>query len=130
MYKLQFNIKLFSAFATRAYRNVLINNLGKTFFPLRDTLDVFEYYFWMYENNGFYIHPNIKMEQIERIIWVMPFADSCMGLETDLDPDDYPALIENHFLTRYQDCDYNINHFFSGEIRALRYHEVYISGTE
>ena len=128
--KLHFNFALFSAFATKAHRNVLSNKPTRRLFPLYDTLYVFEYYFWKYENtnfepyqNGFYIHPNIKMEQIERIIEAMPFADSDMGLETDLAPGDYPAMIDKHFKTRYDNCDYNINHFFSGEIRALRYHE-------
>ena len=37
-----------------------------------------------------------------------------------LAPEDYLDLIDLHFKTRYRNCDYNINHFFSGRIREMR----------
>ena len=42
----------------------------------------------------------------------------------DIDPDCYEDMIDKHFRTRYRNCDYNINHFFSGRIRVLRFYET------
>ena len=42
----------------------------------------------------------------------------------DIDPDCYEDMIDRHFRTRYRNCDYNINHFFSGRIRELRFYET------
>ena len=36
----------------------------------------------------------------------------------------HPPMIDQHFQTRYRRCDYNINHFFSGRIRELRFYET------
>lgn len=42
---------------------------------------------------------------------------------TDISPDAYYAMIDQHFATKYKNCDYNINHFFSGKVRELRFYE-------
>ena len=88
---------------------------------------MFAYYFEQYEAWQRCPHPFLKAEQIQRIIEAMPYIDSdTYGFENDqIDSDAYPAMIDKHFETEYRDCDYNINHFFSGDIRALRYYEVH-----
>ena len=44
---------------------------------------------------------------------------------SDVDPEVYQVLIDKHFATKYRHCDYNINHFFSGRIRLMRWLEEF-----
>lgn len=88
-------------------------------YTLKETLWVFLYYFWRYEQEFSRPHPNIRMRQIQRIMKIMPYLDN-----GELLPSVYGYIIEQHFQTKYRNCDYNINHFFSGRIRELRYHET------
>ena len=115
-----FNFPLFKRLAIRAYHNV-----GGTSFSLDETLYVFEYYFNKYEKTFKQVHPNIRMAQIERIIEVMPYIDNngTSSAGCDIEPSDYETLIDKHFKTQYHNCDYNLNHFFSGDIRLLRFYE-------
>ena len=46
------------------------------------------------------------------------------GVPFEFEYEEYAPIIEQHFKTQYYNCDYNINHFFSGKIRALRFYEV------
>lgn len=95
-------------------------------YSLEDALGVFRCYFERYEEHTGKPHPPINASQIVRIVQNMPWI--CLGVKDgvciDLSPDAYPAMIEQHFETRYHRCDYNINHFFSGRVRALRYYEA------
>ena len=115
-----FNFPLFSVLATKAY-----NKLDKHAYTLQEVLSVFEYYFQQYERITHGVHPPIRMEQIERIINAMPYidGDNRSSAGGDIDAEAYEALIDNHFQTDYRDCDYNINHFFSGDIRLMRFYE-------
>ena len=65
-------------------------------------------------------------ERIERIIREMPYIDETDKHHSTMDvaPDCYEPMIDQHFQTRYRNCDYNINHFFSGRIRELRFYET------
>ena len=70
---------------------------------------------------------NVNMaREVERIIREMPYIDETDKLNStmDIDPDCYEDMIDKHFRTRYRNCDYNINHFFSGRIRELRFYET------
>jgi hypothetical protein len=92
-------------------------------YSLQDALSVFRYYFEQYEKHMGKPHPPIRASQIVRICQDMPyiFPDG-EGIE-DVTPDGYYAMIDKHFRTKYRRCDYNINHFFSGRIRELRFFE-------
>ena len=70
-------------------------------------------------------HPPIKASQIVRICQDMPYISrECSGGRyADIEPEDYPVLIDKYFATRYRGCDRNINHFFSGRIRELKFYE-------
>ena len=72
------------------------------------------------------LRPPIRAVQIERIIREMPYIDETDKANStmDIDPDCYEDMIDKHFRTRYRNCDYNINHFFSGRIRVLRFYET------
>ena len=83
-------------------------------YTVDEVLFVFYEYFKAYEDFLGSAHPPIRVGQIKNIIDAMP----------DFDPLTYPELIAQHFLTEYKDCDYNINHFFSGQIRELRQCEI------
>ena len=97
-------------------------------YSLDDVLMVFECYFNEYEQRLGRPHPNIRTEQIRRIVAVMPYLDNdgydIASKIADLPPDLYKHIIAQHFSTNYRNCDYNINHFFSGKIRQLRYYEL------
>lgn len=94
-------------------------------YTLDQCLDVFRCYFRTYEEYRGCPHPQIKREQISHIMREMP----CISLEDRgnrlelLDPEDYEVLIALHFKTRYQHCDFNINHFFAGRVREIRLYD-------
>ena len=93
---------------------------------LRRCWRCFRYYFEQYEAYTGAPHPPIRAVQIERIIREMPYIDETDKANStmDIDPDCYEDMIDKHFRTRYRNCDYNINHFFSGRIRVLRFYET------
>lgn len=95
-------------------------------YSLEEVLAVFRYYFQRYEEETGRPHPNICLEQIRRIIQLMPYLslDDIGGYLADVEPFVYEELIDQHFKTKYRHCDYNINHFFSGRIRELRFFET------
>lgn len=94
-------------------------------FSYEDVMSVFDDYFGFYEFYMHAVHPPIKKAQIKKIMLKMPI---CEDLETDdpfdLEPYDYHRMIKRYFNTVFQNCNYNINHFFSGKIRAIKYYEV------
>lgn len=94
-------------------------------YSLGDALSVFKYYFERYEEHTGHPHPPIRADQIVRIIRAMPWLCETSKLSScvELEPFCYPSLIDKHFATKYRNCDYNINHFFSGKIRELRFYE-------
>jgi len=116
-----FDFKLFSAFATKAYKS-----LDSPIYSLEEALSVFRYYFETYEHYGSSNpHPPIKVEQIARFIEAMPSVECEHNNHTrDIEPEDYETLIDQHFQTPYRNCDYNINHFFTGDIRMNRFYET------
>jgi len=115
-----FDFRIFSRLTERAYKNT-----GMTEYSLDDVLSVFRYYFEKYEQTFKAVHPNIRLLQIEQLINKMPYidGDGNSGAGGDISPEDYETLIDAHFKTQYRNCDYNISHFFSGDIRLFRLYE-------
>lgn len=116
---MQFDFGLFSSIAARVYRP---GNL----YSLEDCLQVFGSYFQTYEDCMGRPHPPIRAEQISRIMQSMPWVceDDRGAVAPDIEPGWYSDLITLHFKTKYRRCDYNINHFFSGRVRELRFYEM------
>lgn len=114
---MQFDFRRFSWSAALAYKE------GNPY-TLEECLEVFRLYFQTYEEYMGHPHPPIKREQIARIMLVMPAAGWYIPDCQEIMPCDYKYVIPLHFKTKYQRCDYNINHFFSGRIRELRRHEA------
>jgi hypothetical protein len=116
-----FDFRIFRRLTERAYKNA-----GTSAYSLDDVLSVFRHYFQRYEETFKRVHPNVRFAQIERLIEAMPYidGDGNSGAGGDVTVDEYRAMIDAHFKTQYRNCDYNINHFFSGDIRLLRYYET------
>lgn len=99
-------------------------------YSLGDVLSVFRYYFQCYEEKFGRPHPNIRTQQIRRIVTKMPYITAEMERELsgsgfpEIPATVYPYIIDKHFETEYLQCDFNINHFFSGKIRFLRCQEA------
>lgn len=96
-------------------------------YSFEDVLLVFRYYFQRYEEFTGHAHPPIRVEQIRRIIETMPYISGTSRplRDAEISAEDYFPLIEAHFKTQYRNCDFNINHFFSGRIRELRFFEEF-----
>ena len=117
-----FDFERFIIAAKLAYRRC-----GSSVYSFEEVLQVFQYYFETYELIFGEAHPMISIDQIARIIEKMPFALNAAEFSSrtiDITPDDYRVMIDQHFITNYRCCDYNINHFFSGRIREMRYFET------
>ena len=95
-------------------------------YSFAETMEVFHCYFETYEKYIGRPHPPIRAAQIARIIQLMPYLDeSSVGSDyREVEPENYPDVIDKHFRTKYRHCDYNINHFFAGRIRELRWFET------
>ena len=114
-----FDFERITISAKLAYRRC-----GEGAYSLEEVLHVFRYYFETYELIFDEAHPAIRIAQIARIIDCMPFIFDG-GKMIDISPDEYETIIDQHFNTKYMaGCDYNINHFFSGDIRENRYYET------
>lgn len=91
---------------------------------LEDCIDVFRYYYRQYEAIFHKDHPRLKNKTIREIIEKLPYTTDELDRDIDLDPDMYPTLINSYFDQDFgPGCDYSIQHFMSGMIRALRYYE-------
>lgn len=115
-----FDFERFSISTKLAYRRCNGNA-----YTLDEVLSVFKYYFETYEMIFETAHPVISISQTARIIEKMPFLfEEGQDSISDITPDDYVNMIDQHFITQYRNCDYNVNHFFTGKIRNMRYYET------
>lgn len=110
-----FDFESFTRIVKLAYRRC-----GGSSYTLPEVLQVFRYYFVTYELIFEQPHPFINVSQAAGIIEKMPRTRNGIPLV----PEEYEVIIDQHFITKYRCCDYNINHFFSGQIRDLRYYET------
>lgn len=96
-------------------------------YSLDDVLNVFHTFFSSYRQTFGQDHPFLKREQIRRIIEKMPYISDVgyPDVIIDLEPGNYPVMIEAYFNTQFAPgCNYRINHFFNGDIRAIKYYET------
>ena len=109
----------------------MLEALYRTNGPFRYTLEdykgVFRYFFDRYEQERGEKHPPISWYQTLQIMNDMPYIDRFSDMHRDFDdvePDEYPAIIDKYFDTPFKRCDYRINHFFSGDVRLMRIYEL------
>lgn len=107
------------------FRKIAANVYPQGPYSFEESMEVFKYYFERYEDFMGRPHPHVRASQIVRICQDMPYIDReySSGQYADVDPTDYPVLIDKYFATRFRSCDRNICHFFSGRIRELRFFE-------
>ena len=96
----------------------------ETSYSKEDCMMVFEYFFRAYKYYRREDHPPLKREQIANLIVIMPYLDGRKSGVPDIDSFWYPDLIERYFTTEFKNCNYRINHFFSGKVRELRLQEL------
>lgn len=124
------NIDVFETIARKQYELVCgeCRQHGNRYpLPFEEILEVFKSFFSAYRDRFHEDHPNMKAEQVREIIRKIPWIDDymkCLCDVADIDADTYAVLIERYFRTPFRNCDYRINHFFSGQIRALRFYET------
>lgn len=83
------------------------------------------YYLRKYKNQTGKMHPNLKLNQWDKVIDSIIFAeDQRLSRDEELLGDLFKEVVDQHFKTDYKDCDYNILHFISGQIMMNRYYEV------
>ena len=113
-----YNLDVFDAMVKAAYSGVECD------FSIEEVLYVFHTYFEWYDNFTGEPHPFLKLDQIRRIIEQMSFCEDFSGDGCiELGPEHYEALISAYFHTHFKNCDRNINHFFSGRIRTVKFYE-------
>lgn len=78
------------------------------------------HYLLCYEQQFGECHPRLKAEQWQRAVDQILYCDEIGG---DLEVEQIKAMIDQHFRTRYRDCDYNILHFLSDGVKKCRYYE-------
>lgn len=94
-------------------------------FEVMESLEVFDQYFKAYRKFTGKDHPPITLQNMASLIDKMPACYCKAGdREISLTSEDYANIIETYFETDFHDCDRNINHFFSGDVRGLRLLEI------
>lgn len=87
-----------------------------------DIIPAVEYYLTAYKEYMGDDHPNLKFEQWQRVVNRIMYIDN--GFQTlDVDLGNIEDMINKHFVTEYNNCDYNILHYISGDIAKNRYYE-------
>ena len=84
-------------------------------FSYEKALQVFCYYFYTFEQYSRRKHPRLSTAKLTELLDRID-GDGLFTAE------DYPVMIEAYFNTKFN-CDRNICHFFSGQIRELRFYE-------
>lgn len=117
------NFEIFKRIIARQYN--IMREHDETPYTLEEYCWVFEWYFYLYKCKFGKDHPNIKSEQVLAIMYEMPYYEnSVTNCCEEIDAENYPDIMKAYFNTNFKDCDYNINHFFSGQIRELKIYEA------
>jgi hypothetical protein len=90
-----------------------------------DTVEGISYYLKQYRRFMGKEHPRLKEHQWSSVVSDLFYcSDLTIDRGWDIYIDQLERIIDHHFRTRYTDCDYNILHFNSPHIKALRGYEV------
>lgn len=84
-----------------------------------------EYYISLYQDYRGTDHPRLKEEQWDHVVENLFYVvNEDYGIDFDLSETDILDMMEQHFKTKYKNCDYNILHFMSDGVRVRRMYEV------
>jgi len=99
------------------------NRIKKEYGPF--TQENVEYYLESYEQHMGEKHPKLKLDQWDKVFINITSAEGGKYAEyNELLEDRFQLVVDQHFQTDYDDCDYNILHFISGDIMLNRMYEV------
>lgn len=89
---------------------------------------VFRMFFDSYTDYFGKEHPHMKTETIRHIMEELPYCEDSTtnygSAKRWLSCEDYEELIPKYFETEFDDCNYSMAHFVSGNIRILRCYET------
>lgn len=120
---------------TESYKGTLSGNKSSCAYSFRDYISIYKtepekievisYYLGKYKDKRREEHPNLKADQWERVIDSLFYCvDENTGTDFDLDYSSLIDTIDQHFKTRYKNCDYNILHFVSDGVKVRRMYEA------
>lgn len=94
-------------------------------FTSDDKKEIVSYYMEMYEHHTGQSHPKLKPSQWERVDDGLNKIDNVeLGMEYIPDVNVWKDVIDQHFATNYNSCDYNILHFIEDGIKVRRMYEA------
>lgn len=82
-------------------------------------IDNVQYYLQKYKSVMRKEHEPLKPSQWKRV-----FNKITSAGDNEVLGNEFKRIVDQHFKTDYKDCDYNINHFVSGQIMLNRYYEI------
>lgn len=86
-------------------------------------IDIVVYYYSVYMQILNKEHPRLSNDAMDSVIFALMCGTDNLD-PSELDIDDYKAMIDRHFKTPYKECDYNICHFMTEGIRNNRFFET------
>ena len=90
-------------------------------FAAQDVKEFFEMYYRIGSAMRGIEPIKLKNEQIEKVVRAIAYIDK---VEYEPDLDDYEMMIRDYFKQKFEDCDYSINHFISGDVLLMRYYNL------
>lgn len=104
-------------------RQLSVPYLRKFYPDIADkVVEISSYYFDVYQAVTGKPHPFVNSGGVDLIADALLDKSDFLG---DCDIEDYRLMIDRHFDTNYHaNCDYNIVHFFSGDIRDYLFYET------
>lgn len=90
-------------------------------FAAQDVKEFFEMYYRIGSAMRGIEPIKLKNEQIANVVRAIAYIDK---VEYEPDLDDYQMMIRDYFKQKFEDCDYSINHFISGDVMLMRYYNL------
>lgn len=84
-------------------------------------IEIIQYYYKLYMDTFREEHPRISEAAMDSVVHRLSLGTDIID---NLDFDIYKSLIDKHFETQYNNCDYNICHFMTDGIRDNRFYET------
>jgi len=81
------------------------------------------YYLASYKSYTGKIHPNLKESQWESVTGKILYVKGEYNHEKYMELDELEKIVDKHFVTEYENCDWNILHFVHGDIIKNRFYE-------
>lgn len=98
---------------------------GEAVFDVEDATSIFRHYLSTYKLTMGYAHPPVSLRQVTDYCAKLPYIPNPeTGEAIEITPDYYIHMIDQYFCVDFPDCNYNMQHFFSGNIRYYRYLET------